>query len=197
MPFIASGQAAQPFVTGPGHIFIANNVGGSPQYLGTAETSPEIEINPEETPYFNSIFSTKIPMDWCDQGEQAFTTIDLNRWDETIYRQIVSRPRFNGTRGSYAIGDFGTLVAFENYAFQVWIQFPNVAKAAMSGDGMPAGYHFFLSRVIGPDRIAPINTDPSHRRVVFHHIPLLAYGLGNLIVGTLYNHDMSALPQLV
>ncbi len=196
MPFTTTtGAFAQPWVTGPGHIFIANNVGGVPQYLGTAEVSPRIEIRPANTLYFNSIFSTRIPMDWSDQGEEAFTSVDLNRWDETVYRQITSRPRFTGTRGTYAVGDFGTLVAFENYAYQVWIQFPNSAKAAMTN--MPAGYHFILSRLIGPDMIDPINTDPSKRRLVFHHLPLLAYGAGNLTVGVLYNHDMSALPQLV
>ncbi len=195
MPILQSGAAVHGWVTGPGHIFVGNQLNGIPQYLGTAEETPEIDINPEQTPYFNSVFSTKIPLDWCDQGEQAFTTIDLNAWDETVYRQIVSRPRFTATRGSYSIGDFGTLVAYEGYAYQVWIQFPNSAKAAMAT--MPAGYHFFVSRCIGPDKISPINTDPSHRRIVFHHLPALAFGAGNLVVGTLYDHNMSALPQLV
>ncbi len=186
----------QPFTHGPGHIFPGVGPGKSPLYLGTATTTPRIELRPEVVAYFNSIYSPNVPMDWCDVGEQAYVFADVNRWNEAdVLSKCQSRPNPGGQRGLHAAGDLGTVVIFEGFSYPLWIQFPySTAKAAMSN--APAGYRFFNARLVGPDIIEPINMTPSSRRLIWHCLEAITAAPGNVTVSQLYDFNMTGLPQV-
>ena len=142
----------QGFVVGSCHIFAGVGSGRSFLYLGTAETTPRLEIRPEHVPFFNSIFSTRVPLDWCDQGAANVFMADINRLNMPVATQLFSRPNPGGAFGVQAAGELGSLVIQEGYAYQLAIQFPYSSKPAMSGGpGGPlqSGFTFLNARLVG------------------------------------------------
>jgi hypothetical protein len=186
----------QPYVHGPGHLFPFIGAGKQPVYLGTAENTPRLEIRPAHTPYFNSIFSTRVPMDWNDQGAEAFLIADVNRWSEPIYQALSSRPNPGGTPGLQAPGELGSVVIFEGLSFPLAIQFPYFFKQAMSAGGMVPGYRLLNVRLVGPDTLEPINMEPSKRRLIFHALPTISIGPNNSTITQLWDYNMSGLPTV-
>ena len=186
---------AQPFVTGPAHLFCGLGSGGAAEYLGTAEVTPRIENDPQYMPLWNDIGATRIPTDICYQGEQAYVSADITRWNESTYAKLAAHPRPNGTRGTNVGGDLGTLLLLEGFTFTLWIQFPYSAlKAAYSTQ--PLGYRYANAYVLGPDVLEPLGTQPRKNRIIWHCLRLLAPSTNNSIAAFLYDNDTTGLPQI-
>jgi hypothetical protein len=197
---------ATPYVTGPAHVFVGLGSGGTPIYLGTCERYPKILIRPANEPHFNDM-GGKVPFDMAHMGEEGFTSGDFNRFNETTYAVLASRPRGPaGVRGLNVAGEIGALYLTEGFAYGVWVSFPYVAKPVFAAAGMPAGYHFLASYLVGPDELEPLGTTPRKIRLIWHH--LRAFGIPGISIPQgvtlqssigagevfeLYNHDMSAI----
>lgn len=188
---------AQGFVTGACHIYPGIGAGKSYVYLGTAEMTPRLEIRPEHVPYFNSILSTRVPLDWCDQGFANVFMADINRLNMPVAAGMFSRPNPGGVFGLQAAGDLGTLVIQEGFSYPLCIQFPYSAKPAMqtgSGGAMPAGYVFANARLVGPDSWEPLNMTPLKIRFVWELLPTTTVGANNMTVAQYHVSQMPTLP---
>lgn len=194
MPTPTNNIIPQPWTHGPGHLFPWVGAGGgglTPAYLGTAEVTPRIEIRNANEPYFNSIFSTRVPMDWSDQGEEAFVYADVNRWAEAVYEATMTRPNPFGTMGIRFGGEQGALSIFEGFAYPLTIQFPFQISHPAFASGLP-GIRFLNCKLVGPDTWEPIGTTPSKRRLIWHCLPSVTIGPNNSIISQLYDFNLGS-----
>lgn len=191
---------AQPYVTGPAGIWV--NVAGAPAFLGHCERSPSIQIRPYYTPVFSDFAGQRVPLDMIYDGEEAMVSLDLTRYNESVYTVLSSRPGA-AIRGTNIPGDIGTLMLLEGRTFDMWVTFPYAAKAVMSsgvgltsGGAMPAGYHFYAAYLEGPDDLGPLGTTARRLRLNFHCIRNFAADATGATF-FLYDHNMTSVAGLV
>lgn len=179
---------AQVWCTGPAYIYVAPT--GSPQFLGTAERAPVIDLVPAFLPVLNDLGGRLKPFDKSYQGEDGIVVARVNRWNEPVYQSIESATN-NGTPGTDASGDIGTLMFQEDKAYEVWVVFPYAAsKAAMSG--MPSGYHFF-GAWLEQDRLDPLGTEPRCLNLMWYCGRTFSPSTGAF---TCYDYTISGLPNI-
>lgn len=210
---------ANPYVTGPVHLYVAapQGIGSSSSssssssgsvytnnppdplllaypsmiyYLGTCETAPKIVIDPKWKPLFADIGGDQVPFDFAYTGEDATVTGVLNRWNEYVYRSIVARPNTT-VRGTLTANDVGSLMIAEGKAHCLWLHFPYYSKAYGSTYNMPAGYRFPASFVIGPDHIEG-GTKASKRLIQWKCARTYKPSDGTWLI---YDHTMTYIPS--
>ncbi len=176
--------------TGPVYVFC----GASPQYLGTAEREPRIQIRRRYSPVFNDM-GGDTPFDYQYMGEEAFVTVDLNRYDESVYAKIAAQPNGDGSeeRGSCKFGDLGTFMIQEARAFPLWLLFPY--SQVKPDQGTPPGYHFIETWLEGPDDL-PVGTKARKTRLIFHAGRAFSVSPPTGVDFNLYDTDMSGLPPI-
>lgn len=168
---------AQLYTSGPCHIFLNGLLVNTPQYLGTSEFSPHVELVPMYEDVFNAI-GGRVPFDKAYQGEVGIINFRLNRFNYLMYQALAARPRSPlavGTGpalGVNAAGDVGSLVLTEGLALGLVLQFQFGAqgqspKPAMVTGAMPAGYYFPAAVPIGPDKHDPLGTLPEVIDITF------------------------------
>lgn len=183
---------AQLYCTGPAHLFLG--VGGAFSYLGTAEDAPKIELGPEFEPVLNDVTGKKKPLDMQYQGEDALISADLNRYSETVYAVLAQRFVRPAVRGTSGLLDIGSLVLTESLGFQLAMQFPYAAKAAMAGGTggpMPPGYLFNVVVPIGPEELTT-GTKPKKIHVLLYSWPVWSPTAGTF----LYTTTLPSLPAI-
>lgn len=187
MPSLAS-------VTGPGHMFVGLGPNKTPVYLGTAQITPRIEIRPSYSPYYNSVFSPSVPMDWLYQGEQGYLYADLNRKVDAVYEQMLARPTYTSPARRFANieGDLGAMQIQEGKTYPFWIQFPYANKITMSH--LRKGLRFYNAIPIGPDSYDNINVQDMVNRLILQFTPSLSVGVFNMTKAVLCDSDMTGLP---
>lgn len=176
-------MASHPWVAGPGHIFVATMT-GSPQYLGTCERCPSITINRSYQPLMNDLGGQMVPFDRTDQDAEAVIRTDLTRWDEAVYTFIAGGIN-SQVRGSADYGTIGTLVAYEQEGFQLWVELPYASLPAYAG--MPAAYHFFCA-IPDADTLDPLGTAARKTGIVWHAQRVYVPASGSML---LYNNTAS------
>jgi hypothetical protein len=178
---------ANPYVTGPVHVWI-RFYGSSALYLGTGRNAPRFRIRRAWEGIMNDITGTQIPFDMLYEGQEAFTTVELTRWNEGTYQLLASMPdpsKFPLTGPLFDVaGDIGTLMVTENKAFQLGLVFPYASKPTFllsPGGSMPAGYHFFNTWLESPDEFT-VGTGENSKGLLFHSIKGFnpSTGAGNL-----------------
>ena len=145
-------QSAQPYVTGAVHFFVGRtdtdqtpNAGSAgkkfgPEYMGTCEFSPRIQVDKVWVPLFNDLGGPVVPFDVSYAGKQAFISADFTRWNEEALSRFDSAPRFEKAGLKDMIEDMGTLVNTEGYNITVWAVFPYQRFPAYST--MVKGFRF-------------------------------------------------------
>lgn len=161
---------AQPFVTGPCHIYCGVGSGLGPLYLGTCEAAPRIQMSPGWSPLMNDISGDQKPYDYLYQGQDAKVFGDLTVLNWPVLTIVQNRvPRGSPLPGLDPLGSVGTLMVTEGQAYPLWIHFPyggaTGSHAAMVT--IPGGYHFFYAWLLGPDEIDP-GTKANKVHVQFH-----------------------------
>jgi hypothetical protein len=181
---------AQPWCTGPAHIFLGIGLSGSLAYLGTAERTVHYEIRHHYEPIFNDIGGVRIPIDVSDQGEEGFVSADITRWNMDTYNVLAATPRpFVGgaTAGFYAGGDQGTQLITEGFMYQLAIQFPYGAGFKPAYAPLEAGRRFYQTYLLGPEVLEPLGTQPHKRRLTWHALRFLAASTNNTISALCYD----------
>jgi len=174
---------------------VAAGAYGSPRWLGTAERYPRVQRRAGWVPVFNDLGGQVIPIDTLFQGEDAFISVDLTRWDDNVMRAALARPSsVQAAEGTTGTGDVGTLMCLEFKAHILYLVFPYAAKTPMVNAGMPAGWRFPQAVLEGPDDFDSMGTAPRKIRTVWH-----AYRfMGPVSTGgasfTLFDFDMSSVP---
>ena len=162
-----------------------------PVYFGTAEETPEIELNP-------------VLYRWRDdegteddlyEGEVGSVTAAGNRYNALVYEYLIARTHNVGVGGLTGVdlaGALGSSMVYEGSSYPLWVQFPMAAKGIYARQGHPFGYRFFNVYLQGPDKTRPINTDPTvrHCRWVCRRYYDPASG-----TAATYDHDMRNLPS--
>lgn len=160
-------------------------------FLGTAEVSPRIEVRPAWDPIFNDL-GGKIPFDLAYQGEEAFTSVTLTRWNEAVFAALQNRGNYQSLlRGFDGPYDIGTLALAEAANFATVVLFPFSAKQYYSANGMPPGYRFLQSVLEGPDVLDPLGTRARKIQLLMHH---LRYFNPTNFSFTLYDHNVAGMP---
>jgi hypothetical protein len=206
---------AQQYETGPCHLFVApfNTSSGGGIYLGTSDDPPDIDNQPREQGAKASQGGVAIDFDTADQGQEAFISFTLIRWNETTLLNLISLPdpssALMGTPasapGTYVPGGVGTLAMLENQGVTIFLQFPYSAKPAMtvgnavSGAGGPLrrGYRYPFCKMV-TENYPRNGTIPMAVTMAFHARRLFnatagqnSYGVGTF---TLYDFDVLSLP---
>ncbi len=135
--------------TGPTAVFVSSTirrdvpVGNSPpgtvtvsppQLLGWCERSPEVVIEHQVTPLYNTLGGVELPYMYYPQGSEAVITCTFTRWNDYIATVIenllrgttVLEQSFPVHRGALAIAMFYTMAAFGNPAHRTADVFPFV-----------------------------------------------------------------------
>lgn len=109
------------FFTTPGPIFIYVNwvyQGGTPTFLGTAVTAPEVEGRPAYINVLNDLSGRSVPGQKVYDGEQDIVTVTLNRFDFGVYTQLKSQSKVAAAAGFNTPLNRGSL-AFTQTDFQL------------------------------------------------------------------------------
>ncbi len=193
-------QSAQPYVTGAVHFFIgreetpqtpnaqAKGKKFGPEYLGTCEFSPRVQIDKQWIPLFNDLGGPAIPFDLSYAGTQAFLAMDFTRWNDEVIRRFDSAPTFE--EGEFSglqneITDVGTLVNTEGQNIVLWVCFPYQSFPAY--DTMLQGYRF--PSVVG--LVTDLNRMGTQPRRVHANIHAIRLFDAKKKTFTLADHDMS------
>jgi hypothetical protein len=161
-------------------------------FLGTCETPPTLQLNPQWEPIMNDIGGSMLPIDYSYQGEDAVLSGTLNKWNELVYKNLASHSLAQGVsgRGSELWKDVGTLAQLEAIAFQLYVHFPYSAAKTIYGttNSMPVGYRCVACRLAGHS-IGP-GTRANRRQLVVHSDRALLETFVNTTSGfTLYDHS--------
>lgn len=136
---------AQPYSSGPVNVYIATTTYtsgsaptvGTPDYLGTGETGPDISFQPYFHDLINDLTGTKSPLDRLYQGSDAVSTLKLNRWNKTCLDKVFPiKPDTPGTLD--LLSNIGSLLIAGGKTFTVIYSFPGATRDV-------AGYRFFFS----------------------------------------------------
>lgn len=200
---------AQIYTSGPILIGVQmRNAGVLPAastFLGTGETAPEITVKAEWEPVMNDLGGTKIPFDVAYEGEEAFISVKLTRWNQTILNLIQNRPyRAGAVRGTNSIlsvagapagyGDMGSMMITEGLTFGLQCYFPYSVKAAYRNPAngfMPPGMNFPAAMLMGPE-VRRGGTKAQSIQLVFHALRDVVLGAGSSAF-VLYNETMPAI----
>lgn len=191
------------YVTGPIPIFVAFRVNGqlgAPELLGTGETATEPDIRAQWDGVMNDITGTKLPYDVAYEGEEAFFSVQLTRWDDLVRKKLAARPfRQGSVAGVNAVrqagpgntyGDRGSLMITEGLAVACWLPFLYAKKPVYSAANLIRGYRFPYCWTEGPETWRG-GTRAARVALTFHAIA--GFESNNL---RLYDHDMSAVENL-
>ena len=160
-----------------------------PIYLGTAETTPAIDIKRNFRPWYDDEMGTSEEADDLYEGESATVTAIINRWNEPVYAFLaclVNQRALGGLRGFNLPREIGTSMTLEGFAYPLWVQFPYFAKAVNALAGMPPCYRFFNAR-LSNDRLEPLNNESRKTLLVWQCRRFLDVVSG---ASALYDHDM-------
>jgi len=185
----------QPFVAGPCFLYTGTGslAAKNAEPFCVCEDTPQVRIDSEWEPLYNSLGGSKIPSDQAFQGENAIVRVDTTKWSEDVYLKLAAKPWFSGIRGTHFFGDYGTLMLSEGAYYPLWLRFPyRGTKPAMAT--MPAGYKFVASWLGAGDDLGPLNTKPRRLSLVFVCQRILN---PLTLAWTLYNHDMTGLPNFL
>ncbi len=173
---------ATPFVNGPAHIWlrvgqnqshVAANTQRTYLYLGTTESSPNIDIPPAHRPTHHDLAGER-PIDQSYQGRTATISGDFTRWNENVLALAVRANPFSldGTRGLDAMDDIGALMLTEGYCYSLIMAQPFAAKPVYQKAGLPAGFRF-LACFLSDEGWTQGGTKPKKIRLVWHAYPIL------------------------
>lgn len=118
-----------------------------PEYLGTAERAPFIDIVEAEEPWYTDEGGHLNPVDFIFMGETATVTVLVTRFSQFVLDRVHSRPNpVNGTSGRNRLKDFGHLAGLERGSFPLYIDFPNAVLPIYAG--LPNGYRFWFAKLV-------------------------------------------------
>jgi hypothetical protein len=195
-------------VSGPAYLYISRlalSAIGTPAttaqlyFLGTCETPPTLQLNPQWEPVMNDIGGSMLPIDYSYQGEDAVLSGTLNKWNETVYLNLASHALAQtvAARGSEKWSDIGSLAQVESLIFQLYVHFPYSAAKTVYGttNNMPAGYRCVACRLAGHS-IGP-GTRAGRRQLVLHSDRALLETFSTSTSGfKLYDHTMTNIPAV-
>lgn len=133
-------------VTGPVHHFVRAYTGADVYYLGTAETTPRVELRPAYRDIMNDIAGRTLPAQRTKDGESAMVGTVLTRYSKTAYDALcnVGSNRANG-RLTIAPGWEGRVsrgaLVFGQLTWELWLVFQNYFDDFATPNLEP-GYYF-------------------------------------------------------
>lgn len=142
-------------------------------------------------PLMNDISGVQFPFDYSAQGTEAFVTLKLTRWNENILQGIQDTLGGTGLGGIDPTGTIGTLMGFENYAFNLWLMYsygPGMIAPHGAMLSEPPGYHFWLA-FLDQEASYEGGTDPASVTLTFHCMRKYNPADGSL---TLFDTNMTA-----
>jgi hypothetical protein len=175
---------SQPYCTGPVDVWTSlpgfGGGGGTPFFLGWGQRGPRISVRRGWEPVWCDLSGTQIPFDLMYEGQEAYVTIELSKYNEAVLETLQAMPLPGvGAVGTApfndAAGERGTMMLTENVNPTLWLRFPFSAAGATPHPAManalngvvPAGLRFPGAIFKGPDdRVT--GTAPSVVTVVFH-----------------------------
>lgn len=141
-------------VTGPVHHYLRSPAAPNQIfYLGTAETTPRVELRPAYQDVMNDIAGRSLPAQRTFDGESAMIGTVLTRFSKSAYAWalqagVMIAPGFEGrfSRGSlvYNTRVPGGLSTARNTArsFELWLVFENYWNPAYQSPNQTPGYYF-------------------------------------------------------
>lgn len=176
----------RPYVTGPAHIWVAFS-GGQPQYLGTTERSPRQRVKRTFAPLWNDLGGDE-PFDWSYMSQAGLVMGVFTRWEESVYAQLAKVPRSTLVRGTDVPGDIGSLIGTEGWGVELYVAFPYSAKPVYGAvGGMPRGYRWGTTFMLGPDDMDPIGVQPRKLHLVWYCMRKFTPSAGTFL---LYDHEV-------
>ena len=128
------------YVTGPVHVYVrfpkvgagpyrsVNDIfksGGTPEFLGHTEKSPETDYDYKWKPVFSSWAGEIIPDDKLYQGQETKIALPLARFSNTVFFKLQAAPNHgrNGVSpGSETFLDIGKLLQRNGLGFELWLR---------------------------------------------------------------------------
>lgn len=198
-------QTAQPYVTGAVHFFIGREPSTQtpnaqtkskkfgPEYMGTCEFSPRVQLDRQWIPLFNDLGGPVVPFDRSWAGQQAFIAADFTRWNDPVIHRFDSAPSADVDLAFglwNEVTEMGSLVNTEGLNLTVWVVFPYQSFPAYNT--MVEGYRF-LSVVGLQTDMNRMGTQPRRVHLNMHATPMFDPKDKSF---TLCDHDMNAVQGL-
>lgn len=158
-------MAAVVACTGPAHLYLVTNTGVS-SYIGTCETSPQIQFQPRTLEVKNDLAGRTLPFQRTADGEDAVVSCIFTRFDEAVVNNIANYQRLatGGSVGTESRLNRGSLVIGYS-TFQLIIQDSFYGTTAFGATTLP-GWRFYAAHVAGYVP-SPIGTEARKVGLVF------------------------------
>ena len=182
-------------VGGPCEIHCGVAAGGALAFLGWSEGGVRVSLRSFYEDVKADIMGPMSATTVQQMGEEAWVSLDLRIWNESVWRLIAARA--NARVGSvvnpgfYPNGAIGALVFEESEYFRLLVYKSYQAKAMNVAAANVPAYNFPAAYLAGPDDVDPIGTRASKIRCVFRAIMARDSTSGNC---TLYTEDYSGKP---
>lgn len=142
-------------VTGCVHHYIGYD-GLSPQYLGTAEATPQVRKVKTSKPVMNDITGPVLPAQKVNTGEMAVIATPFSRWSRQTVNYLLLRsglPR----QGRFSRG----ILKYGINTFQLWMVFENALNTVVRSlyPGLELGFYFPQVELIEENLPRMGNTD--------------------------------------
>lgn len=185
---------AQPYSTGPVYVWCAGPaLGGTPTFLGTAESFPRQEHHPHFGEVKNDLSGTDQGMDVHFQGQEAMVSLTLTYWNDPVLRALENLLPGRSPTGGYFANDLGTMMQTEGFAIPLWLVYPAAVLHAAMGT-LPAGYRYPNTIFRGPWSNEG-GAKEMKRQAIFHARPFRSIDNNGNMLFQLYDYNMSALPN--
>jgi hypothetical protein len=182
-------------VAGPCEIHCGVASGGGLAFLGWSEGGVRVSLRPFYEDVKADILGPLSPTTVQQMGEEAWVSLDLKIWNESVWRSIASRANARAgaavAGGYYPNGAIGALVFEEDEGFRLLVYKSYQSKQINTAAGNIAAYNFPAAYLAGPDDVDPIGTRASKIRCVFRALLARDPLTGHC---TLYNEDYSGKP---
>lgn len=173
---------AQLWVNGPAAVQVGTGSAGALQHLGFTENGVRISFDAKFEDIHTDISGPMIPHDVQMMGEQAYITLDMNKFDEVVLEHLMVRmatatyiaaySSLPGRPGSKAIG---TLMQTESAVVRLLINAPYASKAVFfnssTGDEMPLAYNFPTCYPMDAIDLDPVGLRVKKVRIIMRAVP--------------------------
>lgn len=183
-------MATQFYSTGPCYIQVSTGGTAGSQtlaHLGWSEAGFKITIFGYFEPVMCDIGGNKVGTDYTFQGQDAYITGDINKYDETVMQQWQARC-FSNTTGNIATGLIGGLMLASNQAQRLLLVCP---YAALTGQTTQQAAFNFPSSWLDDANEIETGTRVKKQRISVHAIPSWSVSSGGLSSAVLYNTSVS------
>lgn len=175
-------MASQGFVPGPAQVFISQTTtitysppaitGGTWTFVGYSENGVETRFRSVFEDVYSDPMGPAIPLDQQWMGEDAWTSMILNKYDEAVLGTLMKRRVGSSVvQGAIEANGLGGLMIAQGYIFSLLVLAPYNVLAFQSASIKPC--YLFAASYLADEASVPTSIRLKRPQVTFRSVPVM------------------------